>query len=169
MRLLARTLGPALCSALALAFLPAGAAEAQTTDETWFDGPETTQPALDILSVRRVAAVKPGALMRVIIRFAQPIEAGDGLEVHFSTDRDLDPEVWFTGSASSEFEVYDVDHWQDNDDPVGLACGRMRFALDENRAVVKFDPHCLEDRVRAVRVNVQTYFHQDPRRREFAP
>lgn len=171
MRLLPKVLGAGLCSALllpALAFAASPAA-APAVDRTWRDGPETTPPAFDIVSVRRVAAAEPGKRMRVVIRFADRIEAGGGLEVHFSTDRDLDPEVWYAGAASSEFEVYDVDHWRDNDDPVGRDCGGMRFALGERRAVVTFDPQCLDRRVRAVRVNVQTYSHQVPRGREFAP
>lgn len=169
MRFLFRTVGSALCAALVWAVLPASAAAAPATDKTWFDGPETGQPALDIVSVRRVAAAEPGRRMRVVIRFADPIEAGDALEVHFSTDRDPDPEVWYSGAASSEFEVFDVDHWRDNDDPVGFDCGRMRFALAETRGVVTFDPQCLDAHVRAVRVNVQTYFYAAPRGREFAP
>lgn len=169
-----RWLGAASCAALALSLtasaLPAAAAVAPPTDHVWYDEPETTPPALDIVSVRRVAAAEPGKRMRVVIRFAERIEAGDSLEVHFSTDRDLDPEVWYAGMASSEYEVYDVDHWRDNDDPIGALCnGRMRFALGEQRGLVTFDPQCLDDRVRAVRVNVQTFFYSAPRGREFAP
>lgn len=170
----AKALGVALSAVLALPIvassLPATAAVAPTTDHVWYDDPETTRPALDIVSVRRVAAAEPGKRMRVVIRFAERIEAGDSLEVHFSTDRDLDPEVWYSGMASSEYEVYDVDHWRDNDDPIGALCnGRMRFALGEQRSVVTFDPQCLDDRVRAVRVNVQTFFYSAPHGREFAP
>lgn len=169
MRLLRCTAGVALATAASLLTLPAVAVAAPATDKTWVDGPETSAPALDITSVRRVAAAEPGKMMRVIIRFAEPIEVGDELEVHLSTDRDLDPEVWFAGTASSEYEVYAVDHWRDNDHPIGAACSRMRFALDEVRGVVKFDPRCLDARVRGVRVNVQTYTWQRPRGREFAP
>ncbi|QBX54555.1 hypothetical protein EXE58_03095 [Nocardioides seonyuensis] len=170
----AKALGVALSAVLVLPMaassLPATAAVAPPTDHVWYDEPETTPPALDIVSVRRVAAAEPGRRMRVVIRFAERIEAGDSLEVHFSTDRDPDPEVWYAGMASSEYEVYDVDHWRDNDDPIGAMCsGRMRFALGEQRGLVTFDPQCLDDRVRAVRVNVQTFFYSAPHGREFAP
>lgn len=163
------TLAAALCAAVSLVATPVAAEAAPGVDKTWVDGPESSAPALDITRVRRVAAAEPGRSMRIVVRFAEPIEAGDSLEVHLSTDRDLAPEVWFAGSASSEFEVYAVDHWRDTDNPIGSACGRMRFALDERRAVVRFDPQCLDEGVRAVRVNVQTYTWMRPRGREFAP
>lgn len=169
---LTRALGPALGAVLALSLLPAAASAAPATDKTWTDAPETTEPAADIVSVRRVAAPADGRWMRVIVRLSEPIEAGDNLEVHFDTDGDPAPEVWVAGAASSEFEVFQTDHWRDNDDAIGnLGCARMRFALGERRGVVRFDPQCVDDDpVRAVRVNVQTFLQFTKAvGRDFAP
>lgn len=168
---LPRVLRPTLGAILALALLPAAASAAPATDKTWTDVPETKAPAADIVSVRRVAAPADGRWLRVVVRLGEPIEAGDNLEVHFDTDGDPAPEVWVAGAASSEFEVFDTDHWRDNDDPVGADCARMRFALGERRGVVRFDPQCIDDDpVRAVRVNVQTYLRFTKAvGRDFAP
>jgi hypothetical protein len=168
---LTRALTPALAAAVGLALVPVAATAAPATDKTWNDRPETVTPAADIVSVRRVAAPPDGRWMRVIVRLADRIEAGDSLEVHFDTDNDREPDVWITGLASSEYEVYDTDRWRDTSDPIGaLDCARMRFALGERRGVVRFDPTCVEDDpVKAVRVNVRTSFLDKPHRRDFAP
>ncbi|MEP9362036.1 hypothetical protein ABLE68_03650 [Nocardioides sp. CN2-186] len=99
--------------------------------------------AYDIETVTLTSAPAGHKRATVVVEHDRRVRVGDGISVWINTDDDPAPDLFVTGYAFSEYTVHRSRSWtRHGKDISDRGCASLRMRGE--RAIVRFDPDCLE-------------------------